>query len=297
MFVSIDFGGSTIDVVFWRKDANFEISEIRSFERENLFSGKSENFEKIFEVLDLSLEGVKKIFVTGGKSKFLPETFAHIPIVKISEIHAIGQGGYFLLHHDPILEKYRQEPKFLVVSMGTGTCMVTLKQPQGILEKVVHAGGTGVGGGTFLGLAKALLHETDIRTLKKLFTTGDKNRVDLSVQEIIGSGIGKVPSEATAAHLAKLFHPAHQREINFSRSDVAAGIVNLIGQTIGLIAIFAAQASKASAILLTGKLTTIEKIIDIMVEIAHMYNIPMIVPNHAQYVSALGAWDSRLFLS
>lgn len=292
MILSIDFGGSTIDVLSRDKKSPFEYLNIQTFERSQLFRKKNENIDSIFRVINFSSfpgsrKKVEKIFVTGGKSRFLSEKFGDISVVKISEIQAIGQGGFFLLHRDRALQRYRHAPKVLVVSMGTGSCMVQFEQRQGVLKQCYHVGGTGVGGGTFLGLAKVLLHETDVEKLKKLFQSGNTEHVDLSVGDIIGSGIGLVPPDATASHLAQL---VNMKMVNFSRADLAAAIVNLIGQTIGLLAVFAAKASGASIIMLTGKLTAMQKILDIMVDISHIYSIPMLVPRDALYVSSFGAW-------
>lgn len=293
LFVSIDFGGSTIDVVLWEKLSPLKLLSVQSFERSVLFQDQPEKIDTIFEKLGLPLffKKLAKIFVTGGRSRFFPKSFSNIPIVKISEIEAIGKGGFFLLHHDPALRPYQLDSKVLVVSMGTGTCMVQFQQKKNTFIRCSHVGGTGVGGGTFLGLAKVLLQESDISKLKKLFQSGDTRKVDLSVFDIIGSGIGLIPPDATASHMAKL---VNAKEVNFSQADVAAGIVNLIGQTIGLMAVFAAKASRSSSIILTGKLTTMKKIVDKMMDIAHVYSIPMLVSDDALYGSALGAWDIPL---
>ncbi len=303
MFISADLGGSTIDVVSWDGSPGAadsseivvfpKILKVSSFERAGFFADKGANarifFEKIASEFNFASGLPEKFLITGGKSCFFPDFYQKIPIIKIDEIKAIGRGGHFLLHNDLKLEKFRKKTRILVVSMGTGTCMVQMKQQDGIVFECRHVGGTGVGGGTFLGLSRALLGDLTIAQLRQKFESGDKNKVDLSVYDIIGKGIGLVPPEATAANLAKL--DGLMGRVDFSENDLAAGIVNLIGQTIGLVAVFAAKASNCELVLLTGKLTMIQKIIETILGIGKIYDLPMAVPDQAAFVSALGAWS------
>lgn len=282
MKVSIDFGGSTIDIVCWKGKRPLKIC---SFERFSDFASKGlKGLPDVMEAMKIQSGDVEKIYVTGGKSRFFPAKMERVPVIKVAEIEAIGRGGFFLLQQSRLAERFKKAARFLVVSMGTGTCMVQVRQGKHGAAWFEHIGGTGVGGGTFLGLAKSLLKETDLGRLRKMFRRGDRSKVDLSVGDIVGSGIGVVPAEATASNLARL-----ARVVDFSKNDVAAGIVNLIGQTIGITAAFAARAHGCDFVLLTGKLTRIEQITDVVKETGRMYKIQMFVPPNADYVSSLGA--------
>ncbi len=279
MIYSVDFGGSTIDVVSWEKG---KVQKIRSFERYPKY--KSVKPVKFLESQKQLFRNAEIIYVTGGKSRSLPANFSGIPLEKVNEIEAIGRGGY-MLFQDAVPARERQKIiRLLVVSMGTGTCMVEVRMgTKGYLGSR-HVGGTGVGGGTFMGLAKQLLGETTPAELKKMFARGDKGKVDLSVYDIVGGGIGIVPAEATAANLARI-----SREIRFTKNDLAAGIVNLIGQTIGILAVFAARAHKCDLVVLTGKLTEMEQVTESVLYTGKMYKVKMCVPGQAGYVAAFGA--------
>lgn len=280
MYIALDFGGSTIDLLCWQPD---KLLKKKSFERYPCFvNPKLEDFLK-----DSDLIGVKKIFVTGGKARFLANSYKGVKVVKVGEIEAIGRGGAHLIKNlkgEKAGVRNEGSAKVLVVSMGTGTCMVEIVQKNHKLISYKHVGGTGVGGGTFLGLCASLLKVTDIDELKKMFKKGQNRKVDLLVKDIIGGDIGLVPGDATASNLAKL-----SREIAFSRNDLASGIVNLIGQTIGITAVFAAKAHDCDLVLLTGKLTLIKEITDIVIETGKMYGLKMAVPKDAEFVSAFGA--------
>ncbi|KKT76949.1 MAG: hypothetical protein UW70_C0007G0006 [Candidatus Peregrinibacteria bacterium GW2011_GWA2_44_7] len=233
---------------------------------------------KFFERSTLDFKQIDRIFVTGGKSHLSPDSFGGVDIIRVNEIEAIGRGGEWLLH-----SMHLEGPKegFLTVSLGTGTCMVLSKNGQR-----THVGGTGVGGGTFLSLCRLLLKEKDPQKVISLFNEGDLRRVDLSVEDIVGRGIGRISSDVTASNLGKL---AYGDEIDFTKADLAAGITNLIGQTIATAAVFAALAHKVDTIVLTGKLTRIQPIVDTILNVGQLYQRHMILPPQADFVSAIGA--------
>lgn len=270
--VSIDFGGSTIDVVSANHGAFIEMN---SYERTEVDSSSLEVF---LDCVKVDFSGVDEIRVTGGKSHRAVNCLGSIPVRHVNEIEAIGMGGKWLLDKTT----GDTERDFLVASMGTGTCMVAVCGNQ-----FWHVGGTGVGGGTFIGLCKLLLKESDPQKLSELFLKGDRWKVDLSVGDIVGDGIGRVPADMTASNLGKIARL--NDEINFHEEDLAAGIVNLVGQTIATSAVFAARAENISKIVLTGKLTRIKPIVDIIFEVGKLYERHIILPPQAEYVSAIGA--------
>ncbi len=286
MDISIDFGASTIDIAYWQDVAHKigvkrKLWCIKSFERNKVFA--DHDLQKFFKKAEIDLLAIKKnggkVFVTGGRNRFFPAKMQSVPLIKVPEIEAIGRGGYFLWKGSVPVGN-----NFLVVSMGTGTCMVKVRTGKKGYIRSEHVGGTGVGGGTFMGLCRLLLKESDPVKLQKLFLKGNKSKVDLSVKDIIGSGIGLVPEKATASNLGKL-----AREIEFNTADLASGIENLIGQTIGILAVFAAKSSMCSEILLTGKLTRMKRIIGIIKKLGVIYNVKIVVPEDSAYVGALGA--------
>ena len=267
MLLSVDFGGSTIDLIKWEGGTP---SDLRSFEV--VRTSFPQDIEGFFREANVELSDVEEIKVTGGKSQAFIDSVKGVPVRKIDEIEAIGLGGRYLMGD-------KAGGDVLVVSMGTGTCMVQVRDGE-----CEHVGGTGVGGGTFLGLSRLVLKETDIEKLRGMFKKGDRNKVDLSVQDIIGGGIGLIGPDVTASNLGKL-----SREIDFSQDDLAAGIANLIGQTIATAAVFAAKAMNCKDIVLIGKLTKIEKITDTIFNIADIYGMKMHLPRDSEYGSAIGA--------
>jgi len=264
--LSIDFGGSTIDVLHWD---NEEIKKVDSYERGEVITNTIHDF---LEEQKVELDGIQEIRVTGGKSHVGDTEVKGIPVSRIDEIEAIGKGGSWLFKGQDCL----------TVSMGTGTCMVAIRGGE-----FMHVGGTGVGGGTFLSLSKMLLKEVDPEVLVKLFQSGDSTKVDLSVGEIVGRAIGRVKAETTASNLGKIVRSAE--EIDFGKADLAVGITNLIGQTIATAAVFAARAEDLDTIVLTGKLTRMRQVVDVIFEVGELYDRKIVLPEKAEFVSAIGA--------
>ncbi|MFQ6075713.1 MAG: Fumble domain-containing protein, partial [Candidatus Bathyarchaeia archaeon] len=96
---------------------------------------------------------LREAVVTGGGSSHLPSTLSGIRINRVDELQATGAGG---LAMSGLKEA-------VVVSMGTGTAILHATE-----AKTTHLGGTGVGGGTLIGLSKLLIGETDPEKLEQL---------------------------------------------------------------------------------------------------------------------------------
>lgn len=70
--------------------------------------------------------------------------------IKVDEFYAIGYGGLYLLG----------KSSAIVVSMGSGIVYVKATE-----NSIVHIGGSGVGGGTLIGLSEKLLKHQILEVL------------------------------------------------------------------------------------------------------------------------------------
>ncbi len=262
MLVAIDLGGSTIDVLTFDSQKTF----VHRASFESAHTDKSD-LRAIIAAANINLTDVTQIALTGGHSRIFADHLDLIPITRISEIDAIGKGGGFLTNQNDAL----------ICSLGTGTCCVSWSQNQ-----ARHVGGTGIGGGSLLGLGKTILGVEDFTTIRHLIAQGNAAAVDISVAEIVGGGIGMVPGSATASNFAK----ANQAS---AKADLARGIANLIGQTIASIAVFAARAEHHQILILGGKLVRVPEIVEVIQKTAAIYNCQIIVPEYAELMSAVGA--------
>jgi len=218
------------------------------------------------------VEELTGIALTGGGANFLPGRLLGVKATKIDEIEAIGVGGCFLSGKN----------RAAVVSIGTGTAVVGVWR-DGDKLRIEHLGGTAVGGGTLAGLGKLLLGKSSVETILEMAKSGELKRVDLTVGDIVGRGVGMLPPEATASNFGKVG--------DWTRpEDVAAGLVNMVGQVIGTVAVLAARAAGLSdSIVLVGRLAEEEPVSSIVVHTAELFGGKAEVPENATYATAIGA--------
>ena len=97
----------------------------------------------------------------------------------------------------------------------------------------------------------------------------------------------------------KNLHPDMNLELtasNFGRlsdladkNDIALGIANMVGETIGMLAVFAARNYKLDRVVLTGNLTTLAPIRRVFEILEQTFGIHFIIPENAQYGTVIGA--------
>lgn len=260
-FYSLDCGGSTLDIVLWKEKTPHHLAS-REISSRQLTSAV------LSVILKRFCPDAKTLAVTGGKSLFFPRVLNGFQLKAVPEIAAIGAGGNWVC----------PKQKLVVVSMGTGTCLVGVDR-NGASR---HLGGTGVGGGTLVALSKALLDLKQPEALADLYNRDLKSKIDLSVAEIIGGDLEGIPGHKTAANLAKM-------TVNNNRAEIASGLINLIAQSIGMTAVMAARYWRADKLILSGKLTRLLPIVENIKETAALYDLDCIVHSSSPHLTAIGA--------
>jgi len=269
MTIGIDIGGSTTKIVGIR---NGKIIEPLTVEANDPVASASGALGKFLSVNKLSLGEINKVIMTGVGASFITGDLLGLTVEKIEEFKALGYGGLFL----------SKLKKAIIVSMGTGTAFV--KANEGCIQ---HLGGTGVGGGTILGLSKAMANLTTFENIIEAARTGSPDRVDLSIGDISRAEIGNLPSTITASNFGKMTDQA-------DKNDITRAILTMVFQVVGMLAIFAARAQKYTDIVLTGKLVQVHQAQKTFTELGKLYNVKFHVPPHAEYCTAIGAAISSL---
>ena len=214
----------------------------------------------------LSPADLDQVMVTGVGSTYLKGPLLGIPTYKVEEFLSIGLGGSFMADLDPAV----------VVSMGTGTAFVYVKDRQ-----VEHIIGSGVGGGTLLGLSRCLIGTRDIYRFGELALAGNLSHIDLSVADIAHSDIG-LGQEVTASNFGKVIDQP-------SPEDLAVGITNLVYQTIGTLAVAVARNSDTRDVIFTGNMTLLEAGCKLLDKVAELYDFRFTIPRNAEFATAVGA--------
>jgi len=227
---------------------------------------------KITEELGVRLSSIELIACTGGGSRKIGPSFLGLKTVKVDEIEAIGLGGLAL----------SGLKEAVVSSVGTGTAIVSVRREGGSIV-TRHLGGTGVGGGTLIGLSKLLLNRSSIKGIFELARRGDFRNVDLTIMDIVGGPIGRLPADTTASNFGNVGDGA-------KLEDIAAGLLNMVAQVIGTVTYFAAKAEGLEKkIVFIGSLPTIPEFSEILTSTVSLLGGVATVPEMACYATALGA--------
>src|SRR5699024_6038614 len=162
-----------------------------------------------------------QLHLTGGKSGYLKNIVKQAGTI-VDEFTALTEGTRFLLHK----EKAEVNDEFILVSVGTGTSIFHVTQDR--FERLL---GSGIGGGTLMGLGKLISGENTFQELVELANTGDHKKSDLLVRDIYAPNEPPLLGNLTAANFGK----AHlNREAD--TPDHMAALVQFIGETLLLLA-------------------------------------------------------------
>ncbi|ADH62534.1 Fumble domain protein [Allomeiothermus silvanus DSM 9946] len=212
------------------------------------------------------------IATTGGLHRTLPDEIEGVPIHKADEAESVGRGGLALAGLE----------EALVVSAGTGTAMIAARG-----KKTQHLTGSAVGGGTLLGLSKLLIGTSHPLEVAHLAALGDPAGVDSTLKDAIGGGIGHLPASATAVNFGKVGSlPSPPK-----REDIAAGLVVMVGQVIGVVALSAAQAAGLREVVVVGHLPDLEPVRKAILAVWEFYQAEPqpLIPERSGAATALGA--------
>jgi len=263
---AIDFGGTITDVVV-RSDARPDrLLALPSLPRPSL-DDVGAILARANDIDPEAAPSLDFVAVTGGRSRELPDLLGATPLVRIEESSAIAFAG---------VESGAPTPA-VVVSLGTGTALVLANPP----APPRHLVGSGIGGGTLAGLGRLLLGTANVGEIGTLARSGDAGRCDLRVGDILGGGIGIVPAEATAAHFARLARPG-ETPTRPEPADVAAALVNLVGQAVLRLAFEAALGHHARAIVLLGH------VLDVPGFRESVARIPLLDPSFVRFADEPG---------
>ena len=264
--VGIDIGGSTTKIVGFSEGKLITPISVKAADPLTSVYGALGRFT--YEN-GLALEDIEKLMVTGVGASFLKNTLYSRPCFHVSEFESVAKGGIYLSGLD----------RAVVVSMGTGTAIVYAEK-SGTTE---YLGGTGVGGGTLSGLSKIILGMNDIDHITELAKEGELKNIDLQVVDISSKSANLgLPEEMTAANFGKVSDIA-------SRGDIALGIINMIFETVGMMAIFAARRHGIRDIVLTGHLTTVPQAKHTFKILSDMFGVNFIIPELSQFATVIGA--------
>ena len=274
IIIGIDLGGSTTKIVGFDSDCGGNCRENRLIDP--LFVRATDPitavygaFGKFLDTNNFSLEDIKKVMVTGVGASYLSKPLYGLPCEKVAEFTANGLGGLYLSGLE----------RALITSCGTGTSLVYAER--GAEPK--YLGGTGVGGGTLVGLSKMMLNMDNVNHISELAANGSLGNIDLKIKDItkadIVPGFGDIMTASNFGSVSDLA----------TREDIALGIINMVFETIGMISIFAARNYGLRDIILTGNLSAVVQAPQIFDTLNRMFDMNFMIPSNSSFGTVIGA--------
>ena len=273
--LGIDVGGSATKIVGFRENNGArELIAPQFVHANDPLTSIYGAFGKFTMENGLSLADIDRVMMTGVGS-----TFAEKPLYEgldcrvVPEFASVGRGGLYLSGLD----------EAIVVSMGTGTALIYAKKQEDGDVAIEYLGGTGVGGGTLIGLSRLMLGVDTVEHIEQLAREGDLANIDLRIGDMSKKNLHPdMNLELTASNFGRVSDLA-------DKNDIALGIANMVGETIGMLAVFAARSYHLNRVVLTGNLTTLAPIRRVFEILERTFGIHFIIPENARFGTVIGA--------
>jgi len=271
VIIGIDAGGSTTKIVGFRESGGAcELIRPQFIKANDPITSIYGAFGKFTDENRLSLSEIDRVMMTGVGSSYLTRGLYGLECHSVPEFKSIGRGGLYLTGLD----------NALCVSMGTGTALVHASG-----EVMSYLGGTGVGGGTLIGLSRLLLNIDEVDHIFELADSGDLGNVDLRISDITAeNSLGELSRDLTASNFGNVSDIA-------SKGDIASGLMNMVLETVGMVSVFAARSRGVKDIVLTGNLTQLDYCKRKFEQFNGMYEnegLRFLIPELSQFATVIG---------
>lgn len=255
--IGIDIGSSTTKIVEYKN----EKIENKLIIRDGFSKEKLDKFVNENNII------VEKFVFTGiGASKVNIKEYV-VPVKVVDEFSAMAKGGLYL----------GQKENALVISVGTGTAFVEVSK-----AGAKHLGGTGVGAGTLFNICNRMLGINSFDEIVALAEKGNVEKVDLRIKDITNEEIPTLPLDLTLSNFGKF-------ENDSKKEDIVIGLINMIFEVIGMMAVFITSKSDIKEAILVGNITVIPGVRYVLDRIEKVQNIKFIVPENTEFAVVLGA--------
>lgn len=226
--IGIDVGGTLTKVAFF--DQNHQL---------NLLHFPSSELHIVSEWITSYKEDIQ-IGLTGGRAEQL-KTFlrSHENLHYLVEFDATIAGVNYQLKKDN-----HQFTDAVITNIGTGTSIHSLK---GLEHERIA--GTGIGGGTLLGMSALMTGIHQFEEIVQLSEAGSRSEVDMLVSDIYFGNKTPIDGGLTASNFGDAgLRPLIER----SKEDVLATVQGLVGEVISTLSIQCAFAEEVEHIVYIG---------------------------------------------
>ena len=265
MVLGIDVGGSTTKIVGFCRNRSECVGMLQVQAGDQITSAFGA-FGKFCAEYGVRVGDIQKIMVTGVGASCLEKGMYDIPTTRVDEFIAIGLGGLKLAALD----------EALIVSVGTGTALVKSG------DEITHLGGSGVGGGMLLNLCERFAGVHSFAGITEIAKDGNLSAIDLRLCDISREKIGNLPPDTTVSNFGNL-------RDNAKPADFVLGFINMIFESIGMMAVFATLSSNLKDIVLIGALSAMPHASTVFENLAKIHPVRFHIPKDAIFATAVGA--------
>ena len=230
--IGIDTGGTLTKLAFINQEGELTLEVFPSNE-----------MELVKEWLERHPQ-VDEIGVTGGRTEQLRSVLQPMKSIEyIVEFEATLKGVRYLLEKEG-----HQIDKSIITNIGTGTSIH-------YMDGKIHSriSGTGIGGGTLVGLAGLLTGITDFEKITALAAKGDRSAIDLLVKDIFQGMESPIDGSLTASNFGKV---GITGVVEHPVENVLATVQGLVGEVITTLSIQLAEERDAKYIVYSGSTLT-----------------------------------------
>jgi len=264
MVLGIDVGGSTTKIVGFNNDECVGMLQVNAGDQVTSAFGA---FGKFCAQYGIHMNDVSRIKITGVGASYLEKGMYDIPTTRVDEFIAIGIGGLKLAALD----------EAFIISAGTGTALVRAGQ-----GGISHLGGSGVGGGMLLNLCERFAGVHSFAGVMETAKGGNLSAIDLRLCDISQEKIGNLPKDTTVSNFGNLSD-------NAKPADFVLGFINMIFESVGMMAVFATLGSDIEDIVLIGALSGTEHARVVFDNLSKIHPVRFHIPQNAIFATAVGA--------
>ncbi|GLC86915.1 type II pantothenate kinase [Lysinibacillus piscis] len=264
--IGIDAGGTLTKVAYFNEQNELVLE---TFQSSDLLSVKN---------WITNQPNIQDIGVTGGRTEQLLEVIQAMKSVHyIVEFEATLKGVHFLLDK----EGYAFG-RSIVTNIGTGTSIH-------YMEGNTHSrvGGTGIGGGTLIGLSALTTGVTDYHDIREMARNGNRSMIDLLVKDIYQGMNTPIDGQLTASNFGKV---GITKSVEHPAEDIIATVQGLVGEVITTLSIQYAEEKNVEHIVYIGStLSNNEHLATVIANYTRRKNHTPVLVNDHGFSGAIGA--------
>ncbi|WP_010300958.1 type II pantothenate kinase [Kurthia senegalensis] len=213
--IGIDAGGTLTKVAYMKEDGTISLQHF-----------PSTKLEEVAAFIN-SHSTIETLGMTGGRTEQLNNLLdERFKLCFIVEFEATLKGVTTQLHTQD-----RPISKGIITNIGSGTSIHY--KDESMFKRV---GGTGVGGGTLMGLSGIMTNEYSFEAIANLAQNGKRHQIDLLVADIFeGMEVPKpLNPELTASNFGKV---GLKEPEQFRKEDLIATTMGLVGEVVSTLSV------------------------------------------------------------